>query len=347
MPKTEKISAGQLMLLLFLSRIMHTMIFRARGFSSGTPLMLGLFCATALEAVAAIPAVLYYSKFGGDPSAELFKSRAIWLRLLYSAYFAVIAGGTVALFTRFLSSEFSKTVSPAIAIILLCAAAAYCASRGIEGLGRAGTVVFWLFAALFVFMALVNKGGFDWLNLRPLTAGDGEKFAEYFFENLSSAWWLPMLCVLGESLNGGAAKAAYGYLALKLAVIEALLLLVTVILWKYVNVIGYPIFALGAYAKSDFIQRFDAINMLVWAINCVLAVGAYLHICAKPFKSPKIFSPIFAAISAIFAFAAYFFGLEFDSAWFLAFKSIGVAALGIAVPGAACIKAYVSGGRKK
>ena len=341
MPAEKKISAGQLMLMLFLARIMHTMIFRASHSASGAAMMLGLLCSTAVEAVLAIPAVWYFSAGGSDPIREISGKYSTAVRLLYSGYFAIIAGGTVALFAEFLSSEFSNVAPPAAAIILLIFAAAYCACLGIEGLARAATVVFWMFVLLFGLMAAVNEGGFDWLNLRPFTAEDAGSFSDYFFESLSSGWWLPMFCVLAVHLKKGAVGAAYGYLVLKLLILETLLLLVTIVLWRYVDVIGYPIFALGAYAKTDFIERFDAINMLVWAINCTLVVGIYLFICSGSLKKPKPAAILFAIAAAVFGIFEYKNGLRFDQPWFLGFKLAGVALLGVILPSAAAVKLLI------
>ena len=327
--------------MLFLARIMHTMIFRVQNSASGTAVMLGLLCSTAVEALLAIPAVWYFSAGGSDPAREISKKYPAAVRVLYSVYFAVIAGGTVALFAEFLSSEFSNATPPVTAIVLLTAAAAYCARLGIEGLGRAATVIFWMFVLLFAIMAAVNEGGFDWLNLRPLEPGDGKNFLDYFIESLSSSWWLPMFCVLGTHLRKGAVKAAYGYLVLKFFIIETLLLLVTIVLWRYVDVIGYPIFALGAYAKTDFIERFDAINMLVWAVNCTLVVGVYLFICSKPAKKTKTATVAFAAAAAVFGIYEYKSGLRFDQPWFLWFKLAGVVLLGVLIPTAAAVRLLI------
>ena len=341
MTAEKKISAGQLMLLLLLARVMHTMMFRADGFESGLPMMLGLLCSTAVEAVAALPAVIYFEKGGADIPRELFGKNSAVFSLLYTVYFTVIAGGTVALFAEFMQQEFSKTVSPTAATVLLLIAAAYCASLGIEGLGRAGTAVFWLFAIMSVLMVTVSEGSFDWLNLRPLAQGDGETFSRYFVESLSSSWWLPMFCVLGANLKSGAKKAVGGYLVLKLVIIETLLLLVTLVLWRYIDVLGYPILALGAYAKSDFIQRFDAINMFVWAINCALAVGVYIFISAKPFSRKRFSCAIPAALAGVFALFEYKRGLRFDEPWLLGFKLGGIILLGVLAPLCACIKMKV------
>ena len=324
----RKISSGQLLLLLLLARLMHTMIFRFDYFTSGTPIMLGLLITTAIEAVIAIPAVVWLDTGGDARTRPLPK----WLAFLYSAYFTVIAGGTAALFAEFLHIEFADTVAPIAAMILIAAIAAYCSHLGIEALARAGTVVFWLFVGFFIWMSLVSEGSFDWLNIQPLVPGDGKTLFEYVVESLSSAWWIPMLCILGSHLRKGAWKAAYGFLACKLVIIGSLMLIITLVLWKYVAELGYPIFAIGAYAKSGFIQRFDAINMLIWAINCVTVAAVYIFIASKPIKKPLTGSVIFAAIAAAFAIYEYKRGMRYDEPWFLWFKFAGIILLGIAVP---------------
>lgn len=335
--QNRKISPGQLLLLLLLARLMHTMIYRFDEFTSGTPLMLGLLITTAVECIISLPVVIYYSTGGASVARELFGKNSKWAGFLYSAYFTVIAGGTVALFADFLHREFSDTVAPVVAIILLAAVAAYCARLGIEGLARAGTVVFWLFVVLFALMAAVSEGQFDWLNVRPLVSGDAATVMRYITRSLSSSWWIPMLCVLGEHLRSGAWKVAYGFLALKLLIIGALFLLITLVLWRYVGELGYPIFALGAYSKSGFIQRFDAINMLVWAINCAIVTAVYIFISARPVKRRTLGTAAFAVIAAAMAIYEYKRGLRYDEAWFLWFETVGILLLGVIMPTAALI----------
>lgn len=343
MNNRSRISAGQLMLIFLLARIMHTMLYRLDGFQTGTPLMLGQLLATAAEAVMALPAVIWFSKRRENPAAALGAGASRAVSTAYALYFTVIAGVTVALFAEFLQTKFSDTVMPGVAAAILCASAAYCAWGGIEGLGRAATVVFWLFVGMFVLMAAVSEGSFEPLNLLPLSEGDGGRTAEYLTESLSSAWWIPMLCALGHHLKSGAAKAAYGYLIMKFAIVETLLLLITLVLWRYVGVLGYPILALGAYAKSDFIQRFDAINMLVWAINCVLVLGVYVMIGSGAFKKTKPGAIFAAAAAAAFGWWQYKRGVKFDEPWYICFKLCGIILLGIILP----LTALALSGRKK
>lgn len=338
----SKISPWQFMTLLLLVRIMHSMIYQSSDFQGGTPILLALLCATLVEAVCAVPAVVYFQKGGQDPALEICGKRAWMIRLLYSLYFLVIAGGTVSLFAHFLESQFVETVFPLAAVIFLCVAAAYCAFLGIEGVARAGTVVFWMFVILFVSMAAVSEGSFDWLNMQPLGAGDGRRFMQYFLESLSSSWWLPMFCILGVHLRKKPIGVAYGYLFLKLLISAVLIILVTLVLWKYVSVVGYPILALGAYAKSGLIQRFNAINMLIWAINCTLVVAVYVFIMAKPSKKPRPAAALSALAAGGFAYFFYKNGLRFDDGWLMLFKTAGIVLLGIVIPAAALVKLMIT-----
>ncbi len=329
--KSPKISPTQLLFLMLLARLMHTMIYRFDGFTSGTPIMLGLIAATAIEAVIAFPSVIYYQSGGSSAFSELGSLKKP-LGYACSAYFAIIAGGTVALFAEFLTTEFPDSVPPYVAIILLFAAACFCAIPGIEGMARAGSVVFWLFAAFFAIMIAVSEGEFNWLNLRPMRAGDLPELRDYVLGAVSSSWQIPMLVILGEHLQKGWGKSFYGFLASKTAIIGALLMLITLVLWRYVGVLGYPIYALGAYAKSNFIQRFDAINMLIWALNCAIVTAVYIFICSKPTEKRTSGALFFAALAAVVAVYEYRRGLRYNETWFLIFKLSGVLIFGFLLP---------------
>lgn len=337
--KSVKISAGQMYVLLLLARIMHTMIFHARSVKIGTPVMLTLALTTVLELLLAIPALILFRDGGCDAAREIAgESKAAFvIRLAYTAYFLFISSGTLMYFAEFIRIEFQNVAPPAAVAIVLAAAAAYCAYLGIEGIARAGTVVLWAFLILFITMAAVSEGEFDTLNLLPVTQDDFPKMLEYAIRDLSSSWWLPMLICLGPYLKDGVKKTVFGYLISKLIILETLMLLVTLVLWSFVDVIGYPMLALGAYAKTDFIQNFDAINMFVWCLNCVIVNGAYLFISAKTFGQKHRLTAVLACGAAAAAGAIISFenNFSYNDGLTFAIKLIGIVLLGTAVPAAA------------
>ena len=340
-----KISPGQMFILLILARIMHTMVFHSDDFSVGTYMLPTLLVTTLIEAALSLPALILIDG-GSDIISELShgsKRAYMLLRLLYSLYFLYIATGTIKYIAEFMHTQFRRVISPIAVIVILAVAAAYCAHLGIEALARAGTVVFWIFIALFISMALVSEGTFNTSNLTPITGNDFPAMLDYAVRDLSSGWWLPMLVVLGTHLNGskdGAKKAAAGYLLFKLVMLEVLAVLIILVLGKFSDILGYPLLALGAYARTVFVQSFDAVNMFVWCMNAVLVCGVYLFISSEGIKGKKgEFASL--AITLAAGIIAYNLDLDFNGEVALIIKTAGIILLGVVPPLALMIEREV------
>lgn len=307
MQTKTKISTGQFFIVIMLSRIMHVMLYRVDNFTSGTPLMLGLLISTGIEILLALPVFIFLIKKDDIlESTNRSKKIKLTVKLIAAAYFIFVSGATLMLFAEFMASEFTLITSPVLVIVALAIAAAYCAKLGIEGVARAGTVVFWVFVLLILLMAVVNKGQYEPLNIIPVRRSDFDAMWQYVAWDISSCRWLPLSVALAKYLKQGAQKAAVGYLVTKVVLIEAILLIITMVLWTFVDVPGYPILALGVYSKTDIIRRFDAVNMLVWAINCVIVNAVYLNIASDFGKKRNAFSVgVPAILAAAFAILYY------------------------------------------
>lgn len=170
----------------------------------------------------------------------------------------------------------------------------------------------------------------------PVTADDLPSMLKYALNDLASSWWLPMVAMLAPYIEKGVTKAVYGYLATKLVLLETILLLVTLVLYRFVKIIEYPILALGAYAKTDFIQHFDSINMLVWSINCILISGVYIFISSKAASKKKGLSikwlVFISAVTAAAAVFAYYSGMEYNGTIGYSIRLSGVIVLGVLLP---------------
>lgn len=303
----EKISSGQFFILLMLSRIMSLMLYRVESFSSGAPLMLGLLISTAIEAIVAIPLAIFLVNKKHIFKSAMQKSWVICaVRVICAVYFVVVSALALKLLAEFIANEFEDIVSPVFAIAMIAIASAYCAKLGIEGLARAGTAVFWVFILFLGLMIALNSGKYDALNLTPVKVSDARAVWEYALWDLSSCRWLPISLALSTNIKHGSHKALAGYLITKLILIESVILVVTMVLWNFVDMPGYPVLALSVYAKTDIIHRFDAINMAIWAVNCVLVNGLYFNIASKAFKKRTWLSVLIpSAISLALAILLY------------------------------------------
>lgn len=353
--KLSKISSLQMYAILILARIMHTMIYFTDTNESETGLMAALLFTTLIEVLAAAPLISYIQNGGSDIAGDISgdkrgKSLAAGLiRLLYAVFFIYIASGTLSYFADFMEEEFQDIANPYVVIFLLAAVCCYCARLGIEGLARAGVIVLGIVLVLVVLMAVVSEGEFDTLNLEPITLKSFPGMLKYAMKDISSAWWLPMLAALAPHLRGSAKKTAAAYLMSKLVILELLLLLVILVLWNFVGVIGYPILALGAYAKTDFIQHFDAINMFVWTINCIIVNGTYIFISSGS-REKRPGSIKIAAVGLIVAAAAcisYNLGLNYQNNISTIIKLCGIVGLGILLPAAAILSKKIRSFQRK
>ena len=107
--------------------------------------------------------------------------------------------------------------------------------------------------------------------------------------------------------------------------------------------IGYPILALGAYARTDFIRHFDAVNMFVWSLNCVIVGAVYLFITSRGI-SPKTKPGRIASVVVVSAVAAaggitsYYLNIDYRSDTAYIIKLLGIVVLGVILP-AVCLLA--------
>ncbi len=313
-----KIGTGQLFCLFALTRIMYSMLYHTTRFTSGTPLMLGQLAATVIETALCIPMLLCLARGITLPN---------WLRWIYSGYFILLLADMLSDFMGFMSGEFPD-IAPAWAIAAaLVLLWGYVSSLGIEGIARSGVIVFWLVIAFVIAMSLVSEGKIHPEYLTPMTKADLPTMAAYGIEELSANWWLPMGTVLCEYTKKTGYRAGIGYLAFKLLFVEGLIFGVTVILWQYMNVAEYPILALGAYARTDFIQQFDAVNLFFWTLNALI-VGGGVVFCGNPIKS-KWAGYLVAAIGGGVALASFYELLPIPYLWI---RLVGSVLLGAAVP---------------
>ncbi len=330
-------------ILLILARILHTMIYFHGDLGVGLWMLPAQIISFIIELAAALP--LIFLMKSGKSVIDVLGRRAWAARLIragYVLFFLFIACGSISRFAAFMDSEFPRVASPIVVTFVIAFAAAYCSRLGIEALARAGTVVFAAFIILFLSMSLVSEGEFDALNLTVPDRGDLDSMWRMVYEDLCSSWWIPMLAVLAPYARGGAGKTVAAFLITKLSILAVLLILVLGVLGDFVRVIGYPILALGAYARTDFIRHFDAVNMFVWSLNCIVVISCYIFIAlsesiamSKSKKQNKIgiWRELLAgAAAATGAWAMYVFKLDAAAGAVNVVKLSGVIVLGIILP---------------
>ena len=71
---------------------------------------------------------------------------------------------------------------------------------------------------------------------------------------------------------------------MKLVVLEVIVFIYTTLLGDYIKLARIPIFVVGSYSKTKFIERFDALYMLEWTLCAALTVGLFIFLASKGIK---------------------------------------------------------------
>ncbi len=350
------ISCYQLFSLLLLSRLMQTMLYVGERRVSLAQ-MCALLFATLIELAASIPAVMLSKRSDAGVLKTLFcrtgentpKKGAAELLfraagLLYFLFFVYIAAGTLGSFADFMQKQFPDTAPTWLVLVTVTAAGWYCSLMGLEGLSRAGSVLLGGIALLIVLMAAVSEGSFDWLNVVPFSPETLPDFWDYALRDLASSWWLPLTALFYPDVRGGLEKTAGLYLASKLLLLESLMLVIMLVMSSFVEVLGYPLLTLGAYARTDFIQHFGAINMLFWTANCVVVLSLYILAASRAAlggRSTGLKKGAAAAAALALAAVSYRLGIGYDERFGLYLRTALIAVLGVLLPLLGLIRLYI------
>lgn len=304
MEKTQKIGWGQFLLLLFMCRVFTLMTFAPASANSGdlTLQMTAAVISTVIQAVLMIPIVLL-KKSVTETALEKNRFCGILTAAVYLLFFLFYAVNSLLHFQKFLSARFFRHSGSIIMLAVLLAVCVYCACLGVEALGRSGVLLFWLFLAALVIMVLYSAQDFDITNLIFGKLEEKNLFTAVM-DDIARNGEICAAAFLAKHVRDKLRCGVYGLLASKLILIEAVTLLITAVLGDFARLTDYPFLTVGTFGGTGFIQRGDALYLIVWTVTAVINISLFLHISAGLIAEvfPKIkFS---ASIAAVIVFAA-------------------------------------------
>jgi hypothetical protein len=203
-------------------------------------------------------------------------------------------------FQIFLGDRFFKTANPYIWLGVFLIIACYCAVVGIEGIARSSTAVFVILVLMMITMGVTSARDFDFVNVY-VTAPSGTVFTAVIDE-LAKNNEIVALVFLCKFIPDKMSRTVGGLLVGKVILTLAVLLLIQGVLGDFAMLTDYPFLAVGAYAGVNFLQRADAIYLVVWTMTAVLKTALFICICAGLLDEilPKIRGK--AAITSIIIF---------------------------------------------
>lgn len=281
MIRMEKISTFQLFSVLFLCRIISLFTFMLPSAAyippgdrilTALPVMLFEFLYSAVL-------IFTLKRSGGRGIISLSREASPLLSrvisVLYTLSFIWFAGIGVARFELFISTVMFPNSELYFMILLLLGASFYASLKGIEAIGRASVILFFLLGASVIFILVSVTGEFRYENLSPLmTEGLSPLFRFSFYVSVRAAELLT-LHVRAADVNGKVGKTAIGFSVIFGLVTTVILLFLAGVTGEYGNDQIFPLYTLTVIAKFGIFERLDDILTGVWVL-CSYTQVAYL-----------------------------------------------------------------------
>lgn len=341
----KKISFGQMMVILFISRIFYSMTFIPFKYNDVTCQVIGFSIATAIECLAVIPLIILYKKHPDKNICQVAYEKSKFLGILICIAFAFAAVLVINRLFRYFGYFMYLTFPDFLPLWLVIGAVAivsfYAAFQGIEAIARSAGIAFAFFILSFVIVAaaLITKMSFS--NVIYTYPKFSNIWHEIYYE-LSRFSELLLFPILYPYVKEKAGKSIYGAIALKLIFVYLIITVCVLTLGSYLNISKFPFFDLGAYAETFIIERLDAFLLPAWILVAFVKTALFMFVAkialATGFKRVK--SNVLLLIVSVAALAVSLAAVLQEkwsfNVWDKGVLSILIIGLGVLLPIAYC-----------
>lgn len=304
--KRDKIAPISIFFMLFISRIVVSLT-NVQSVTTGmmrTDILLSVLASMGFTLIFSLPAIYCYKKHKSPFDIK-------WVGLLYSLYFAYLAGVNISRFSYFASTTLNPD-SPAwvfSAVIAVCAV--YGAYLGIEGLSRYSSFAFLLLVGSVLVALFCNAKNYHEINLYPVLANNSEDLMKNtVFMTSSSTEMIVFLC-LSKKVNGKPVKPFIWSVIAVFFTIFVILLFVIAIMGDAAALHAFPLYTLFQLAKVGLFERLDVLYISFWIFGIFIKAVLLIYCAGIAFKPMK--KSVKNVIASVIALAVAICFTEFIS----------------------------------
>jgi spore germination protein KB len=244
--------------------------------------MTAVVISAVLQLIICIPLLIFTKKHPMVSITEVAGRKKSFIGFLLIAicflFFVCETADSLLSFQIFLGDRFFKTANPYLWIGVFLVICVYCAIIGIEGIARSSTAVFVILIIMLITMAVTSARDFDPVNIYVTAPKGTIIFA--VIDELAKNGEIVALAFLCKYIPAKLGRTVYGLLIGKVILTLAVLTLIQGVLGDFAMLTDYPFLAVGAYAGVNFLQRADAVYLVVWTMTAVLKTALYINISA-------------------------------------------------------------------
>ncbi len=199
------------------------------------------------------------------------------LAVIYTLAFIWFAGIGTARFELFISTVMFPNSELYFMIILLLGASVYASLKGLEAIGRASVILFFLLGISVIFIILSVTQEFRGENLSPLfTEGLTPLLSFSFYVSVRAAELLT-LHITAPDINGNIGKTAIKFSAAFSVVSTVILIVLAGVTGEFGNDQTFPLYTLTVIAKFGIFERLDDILTGVWVLCSFIQVSFLIN----------------------------------------------------------------------
>ena len=310
MELTPKITSFQFFTILFLSRVfaMVTYITSLRTQLSTTDEVIGTILMGAFLLITAIPTALFLKQdnkssiiMRASVVSETFAKILCVIYFIDYLYFGIITSVRFGIFT---GSVMFPDTNVTFFVIIMIAASAYIAFKGIEAMGRSAVIILVpvLFAIFFVFSTQIKD--FDFLNFTSPFTDEITDIISSGVYTASRTGELAFVTILTPYVKNQKSKHLYFWLFAMLGVVFITELMISGILGNFGGTQLFNMYSMSVLAEFGFIERMDAIITCMWLLCATVKISITIFICETLLTSffGKRRQILYIVISAVIIF---------------------------------------------
>lgn len=311
MELTPKITSFQFFTILFLSRVfaMVTYITSLRTQLTTTDEVIMTVVMGIFLLVTAIPVAIFLKQdnkssiiMRASVVSEIFSKILCVIYLVDYLYFGIITSVRFGIFT---GSVMFPDTNVTFFVVIMLAASAYIAYKGIESMGRSAVIILIpvLFAIIFVFATQIKD--FDFLNFTsPFSDGVKDIFSAGFY-TASRTGELAFVMLLAPYVKNQKSKNLYRWLFAIIVIIFVTELMISGILGNFGSTQLFSLYSMSVLAEFGFIERMDAIITCMWLLCAAVKISITIFLCETLFTAlfGKRRQILYIAISSVIILA--------------------------------------------
>lgn len=274
-----KISGAQLTCILVVSRVAVTLTYYKSIITGrvAADTLLSLFIAYGLTLLFAMPAYLCI-KNNKNP----LKIKAV--AMLYSLLFSYYAAVNISRFAYFSSSTVQGENPMLFVILLITAAACYCAVLGIEGTGRFSALCLAILLGVILLSVLSNIKNIELINYFPSFQNSKADVLKNSLLYASNSVEAVIVAALDGRVNGKIKKPLFAGITVSYLLIFIFMLACVGVLGNAASLYAYPGYTLFQMASLGAFSRFDAVHTAFWVFSLFLKTSVFIGCAALLIK---------------------------------------------------------------